>query len=92
MPDIYARKSNWKWYLAFGGAIIILISLLYTKYLADRLAAEEVYKAEQFAEAIKFLTKSSIDTTELNCDVTLSSQVILNNNTIPVVILDENNW
>jgi signal transduction histidine kinase len=91
MPDIYARKSNWKWYLAFGGAIIILISLLYTKYLADRLAAEEVYKAEQFAEAIKFLTKSSIDTSELNCDVTLSSQVILNNNTIPVVILDENN-
>jgi two-component sensor histidine kinase len=90
MPDIYVRKSNWKWYLAFGGAIIILISLLYTKYLADRLAAEEIHKAEQFAEAIKFITTSDIDTLN-QCDVTLSSQIITNNNTIPVVLLDENN-
>jgi signal transduction histidine kinase len=90
MPDIYERKSNWKWWLAIGGAIIILISLLYTKYLADRLAAEEVFKAEQFAEAVKHITSSSIDTIESQCDVTFSFKIIENNNTIPVVILDEN--
>ncbi len=88
--DIYTRKSYWKWWLAFGGAVIILISLLYTKYLADRLGAEELHKAEQFSEAVKTVTAFGLDSAETQCDVTFAFKIIENNNTIPVVLLDEN--
>lgn len=89
--DIYARKSQWKWWLAFGGIIIILVSLLYTKYLADRLTAEERFKADQFSEAVKTVTIFSEDfESEKNCDVTFAFKIIENNNTIPVVLLNDN--
>ena len=45
--DIYKRKSRWKWYLAAAGAVIVLISMFYTKYLTDRLEEEELKKVEQ---------------------------------------------
>ncbi|MDX2133491.1 MAG: HAMP domain-containing sensor histidine kinase [Saprospiraceae bacterium] len=89
MLDIYARKSHWKWYLAAAGVAIVIISLLYTKFLADRLAERENQQAEQFAEAIKAITRMGNDTMGLNCDVTLHSKIITQNNTIPVVLLDE---
>lgn len=86
--DIYARKSQWKWYLAAGGTVIIIISLLYTKYLADRLVERENQQAAQFAEALRQITRNDVD---LNCDFTLPGRIILENNTIPVVVLDEAN-
>jgi len=87
--DIYTRKSYWKWYLAAGGALIILISLLYTKYLADRLIEREKQQAEQFAEAMRMLAKMRTDTIANYCDLTLHLKVIEQNTTIPVVLLDE---
>ncbi|RMF23584.1 MAG: two-component sensor histidine kinase, partial [Bacteroidetes bacterium] len=44
--DIYARKSRWKWYLALGGLLIIAVSVVFTKYLTDKLAEEERKKVE----------------------------------------------
>ncbi|MCK6695112.1 MAG: two-component sensor histidine kinase, partial [Thermoanaerobaculia bacterium] len=86
--DIYARKSQWKWYLAAGGVIIIIISLLYTKYLAERLAERENQQAAQFAEAMRQIARTDVD---LNCDFTLPGRIIEENTTIPVVVLDESN-
>ena len=87
--DIYTRKSHWKWYLAAGGVAIIIISLLYTKYLADKLAEREDQQASQFAEAIKYISKSNLDTTQYDCDLTLHTTILTQNTTIPVVLLDE---
>ena len=84
--DIYTRKSQWKWYLAAGGVAIIIISLLYTKYLADRLAERENQQAQQFAEAMRQISRTDVD---LNCDFTLPGRIIEENTTIPVVVLDE---
>lgn len=84
--DIYTRKSQWKWYLAAGGALIVIISLLYTKYLAERLAEREDQQAEQFAEALRQTTRMDLDN---NCDLTLHSKIIAENTTIPIVVLDE---
>jgi len=89
MLNIYARKSHWKWYLAAAGVAIVIISLLYTKYLADRLAERENQQAEQFAEAIRLITSVGADTLIDYCDLTLHSKIINQNNTIPVVLLDE---
>lgn len=87
--NIYTRKSYWKWYLAAGGALIIVISLLYTQYLADRLVEREKQQAEQFAEAMRMLAKMRTDTTSNYCDLTLHLKVIEQNTTIPVVLLNE---
>jgi signal transduction histidine kinase len=87
--DIYTRKSYWKWYLASGGVLIIIISLLYTKYLADRLIERENQQAEQFAEAMRMLAKMRTDTTANYCDLTLHLTIIEQNTTIPVVVLNE---
>ncbi|HRI62201.1 MAG TPA: HAMP domain-containing sensor histidine kinase, partial [Saprospiraceae bacterium] len=87
--DIYTRKSYWKWYLAAAGAIIIILSLLYTKYLADRLVERERQQAEQFAEAMRMLAKMRTDTTANYWDLTLHLKIIEQNTTIPVVLLNE---
>ncbi|TNE56952.1 MAG: two-component sensor histidine kinase, partial [Bacteroidetes bacterium] len=84
--DIYSRKSQWKWYLAAGGVGIIIISLLYTKYLAERLVERENQQAQQFAEAMRQIARTDVD---LNCDFTLPGRIIEENTTIPVVVLDE---
>lgn len=84
--DIYSRKSRWKWYLAAGGALIVIISLLYTKYLADQLVEREKQQAAQFAEAMRVINRLDQD---LNCDLTLPARIITDNNTIPVIVLDE---
>ena len=87
--DIYTRKSYWKWYLAAGGVLIIVISLLYTRYLADRLIERENQQAEQFAEAMRMLAKMRTDTTANYWDLTLHLKIIEQNTTIPVILLNE---
>lgn len=86
MIDIYSRKSHWKWYLAAGAVVIVVISLLYTRYLAQRLSDRERQQAEQFAEAVRQVSKPEIDP---NCDLSLPGRIIEANTTIPVVVLDE---
>ncbi|MEZ4919002.1 MAG: HAMP domain-containing sensor histidine kinase [Saprospiraceae bacterium] len=88
--DIYTRKSQWKWYLAAGGTIIIIVSLVYTRYLADRLMEREIRQAEQFAEAIRVVAR--MDESSLECEIDLAGKIIEENNTIPVVLLDEANF
>jgi signal transduction histidine kinase len=87
MRDIYARKSQWKWYLAAGGTVIVIISLMYTRYLAIRLAEREDQQAQQFAEAMETIVNP--DTLNNTCDLTLHGLIIQGNTTIPVVIIDE---
>ncbi|MCS7036588.1 MAG: HAMP domain-containing sensor histidine kinase [Saprospiraceae bacterium] len=86
MMDIYTRKSRWKWYLAAAGVAIVIISLLYTRYLADQLVERENQQAAQFAEAMRQISRLD---QSLNCDLTLPTRVIADNNTIPVIVLDE---
>jgi signal transduction histidine kinase len=87
--DIYARKSQWKWYLAAGGVIIIIVSLLYTKYLADRLAEREYQQARQFGAAVGYIAKMQQDSLSNQTDLSLNLLIMENNTTIPVVVLNE---
>jgi signal transduction histidine kinase len=89
--DIYTRKSYWKWYLAAAGVVIIIITLLFTRYLAEQLSKEEEAKADQFAQALENITLMGEDTLLNNCDLTLHSKILQENTTIPVVVLDESN-
>ncbi len=87
--DIYKQKSKWKWYLALSGIVIIAISMLYTKYLTDQLAAEENKKAEQLKRATESLSYSFVDSSQ--CDITFQMEFLSSNTSIPVLWVDEFN-
>ncbi|MBL7778710.1 MAG: HAMP domain-containing histidine kinase [Chitinophagales bacterium] len=50
--DIYTRKSNLKLALLITGLVIGAATVLYTNHLASKLANEEKYKANLWAQAI----------------------------------------
>jgi len=87
--DIYTRKSYWKWYLAAGGILIVIISLVYTRFLSGRLIERERQQVEQFAEAMRMFAKLRTDSLANYYDLTLHLKVIEQNTTIPVILLNE---
>lgn len=54
---MYENKSRWKWYLAAGGLLIVLISLGYTNYVTSQLAAEERHKVQHWLMAQESIAK-----------------------------------
>jgi signal transduction histidine kinase len=88
--NIYARKSYWKWYLAAAGVLIVILSLIYTKYIADQLAAREIQQATIWTEAQKSLNRVEMDTFQFfHCDITLEARVLELNSTIPVILVNQ---
>ena len=55
--DIYERKSKWKLYLAIAGILVVIVSMIFTKYLADQLTQSEVTKVELWINAYKAYTE-----------------------------------
>ncbi|MBK7008475.1 MAG: hypothetical protein IPH36_07520 [Saprospiraceae bacterium] len=55
MQDIYQQRNTWKFILAFVGVIILVITLVYSNYLAQNLMQNELKNAALFKEAIAFL-------------------------------------
>ncbi len=89
--DIYKRKSYWKWYLAAAGVFIIIVSLLYTKYIADRLAERENQQAQQYVEAQRLLGRNETDTMQFfHCDMTFPLKIVQDNTTVPILLLNKN--
>lgn len=89
--DIFSRKSRWKIYLISGGAIILLVSVFYTRYLSQKLAEGERSKVENWVLAQRQLN----DPERAEEDVTLQLEVLKSNKTIPVIIIndrDEVDW
>jgi two-component sensor histidine kinase len=88
--DIYTRKSYWKWYLAAGGTLIVILSLAYTRYLGEQLAAREKQQVEQYLEAQRTLASSSGDPYQaFYCDISFQLKVVQSNTTVPILLLNE---
>lgn len=88
--DIYTRKSRWKIYLALAGVIIIIISIVYTNFLASKIAEEERKKVVQLQSA--YITINSEDPTskkENVCDITFQTDFVKSNSTIPIILVSE---
>jgi K+-sensing histidine kinase KdpD len=85
MANIYSQKQKWKFVLMIAAFAIGIASLLYTNILVRRLAAEERKSVEIWAKATRELAKS-----DLEDDVSFMNEVIIRNNTIPVILTDEN--
>ena len=84
--DIYILKQHWKLFLLVTATIIGITSVLYTHHLVSKLLVEERKKVELWAEATKILAQTSQFT-----DLNFPFEVIENNNTIPVILCDNNN-
>ena len=83
--NIYSKKQIWKAFLLFGGLTIALASLFYTNSIVNKLALEEGKKVELVAEATQLL--ANIENT--NQDISFLFRVIKDNETVPVICVDE---
>ena len=83
--NIYLRNRIWKLVLLLVALFIAGASLLYTNNLVSKLADEERKKVELVANATKIITSS----TDFNADLSFSFKVIQENNTVPVILTNE---
>lgn len=83
------QRSHWKIYLAVAGIIILLISLVYTTYLAQRLREGERNKALLLFDAYQTINdQGDPETAGVDADLTLPSNIIIANNDIPIMVVD----
>jgi signal transduction histidine kinase len=82
--DIYSRKSRWKILLSVAGVIIVLITMVYSNYLANRLAENENKNVRLFAQALENI----LNNPDLNAEFSLQDTII-STNTVPVILEDE---
>jgi len=80
----YNGKIHWKLILLLIAVFIGISSLLYTNKLVNELKEEERKKVELWASA----TKQLIDLDNPDANIDFLFQVIENNNTVPVVLVD----
>ncbi len=84
------QRSHWKTYLAIAGIIILVISLVYTTYLAQRLREGERNKALLLFDAYQTINdQSNPETAGLEADLTLPTNIIIANNDIPIMVVDD---
>lgn len=82
--DPNSQRSHWKIYLAIAGLVILLISLIYTGYLAERLRQGERNKALLLFDAYQ-----TFQNADPEADLTLQLSIFESNNDIPIVVADE---
>lgn len=82
--DIYSRKSRWKLYFLIAGAIIVLITIVYSGYLANKLAENEKNKVILYAKAMESIYEKSLD-----ADVQFEADILEKYNNIPVIMESE---
>lgn len=87
--DWYDKKSRWKIYLAVAGAIILLVSLFYTRFLVRQLAAEARYKVEVMLLAYNKLLEDDPNDACYNCrDIDFLLNIVDKNTTIPLILAE----
>lgn len=84
--NIYSRKQRWKILLLFCALVIAGGSYWFTKNLTKKLEREERKKVELWAEGMKQLVHNQ----DLSKDYSFVLEVIRNNETVPVILTDEN--
>ena len=87
--DASRTRSNWKIYLGIAGVLILLISLSYTAYLAQRLREGERNKALLLFDAYETISAASLDESGLEIDLELPLSIIESNEDIPIMVVSE---
>src|SRR6185503_14036840 len=80
---MFQQILNWRTLLAFIAILIVSGTIVYSQYLAGKIAKEEKKKVEQWVEASKSLADPNIT------DVRLSSKIMFENTDIPIIETNE---
>ena len=84
--NIYQNRSNMKWIVLIAALIISIGSILYTNLLVGRLKERERSFISFFAKTLEFALDESVT---INQDINfISEEIILQNNTMPMIIMD----
>lgn len=84
MINIYEQKNTYKFILLIILLLIIFTSILYTNYLAKKLALVERQRVELIADTYKRLNNATG-----NEDLSFMFHIIETNKTVPLIITDE---
>lgn len=83
-------KLSWKWYLGFFGLVIVIASVWYANYLAERLATIEENYTNIYARAQEMINEEEEEGEICNCcDMSLHYEIISGNTTVPAIIYNE---
>ncbi len=85
--NIYTQKQRWKLLLLLVAMLIGMVSLWYTNNLVKKLSEEERKKVRLWAAALKQLANISIEAGDVN----FSLMVLQDNNTVPAILVNEEN-
>lgn len=85
--NIYTKKQRWKLLLLIAAILIGALSLWYTNRLVKRLSEEERKKVELWAQGTRELATMTDD----GGPIGFIFEVITNNNTVPVILANEEN-
>jgi signal transduction histidine kinase len=86
MQDIYKQRSNWKIILAIVGGLILVITLVYSNYLAKKLEESEQKNAGLYKDAILYIN----DPTKANDENFSTQDHITNDFSLPVILKGDN--
>jgi signal transduction histidine kinase len=82
---MFQQIINWRTLIAIIAILIVSGTIVYSRYLAHKIAIEEKQKVEEWVEAGKFLINSPDET-----DTRLPLKIIQNNeNDVPIIETDE---
>ena len=84
--DIYQRRSAWKIYMVIAAAIIMVIVMFYTTYLASSIQEGERSKVELLAKAYEEIANND----DPNQNVTIPLEIIEASKTIPRITVNDN--
>ncbi len=82
--NIYRQTQYWKILLIGLLTLIVIATILYSNYLAEKLAGEERKKIELIANVYKKLNSASD-----NLDISFMFEIISSNTTVPLILADE---
>lgn len=80
----YRKNSNWKIILTIAGALILLITVFYTSYLANKLAEKEDKEVERYIQTLNVFNNSP----DLNQSFGVEAEIMMNSD-VPIIIEDE---
>jgi K+-sensing histidine kinase KdpD len=81
---MFRQIINWRTGLALVAIMIVSGTIIYSQYLAKKIAKDEKQKVVQWVEANQFVINANSDV-----DITLASKIITENNTIPIIETNE---
>lgn len=82
--EIYRNRHRWRILLAVMGMIIVIITSIYSNYLAKNLAEKEKKSVNLLSIAIPKI----LNTEDMDEDLSLPSAIV-ENNTVPIILEDE---